>query len=425
MYKKIIFDLDGTLTDSGRGILACVTYALEKLGVPVPAQETLRLFVGPPLTGSYMKYCGMTKAEANEGVRLFREMYVPFGWRENRVYPGIRPLLRELKKKGCLLYVATGKNKESALRILKYFGLLGYLDGVAAPAPDDMNADKAKLILSVCPDTSDAVMVGDTYGDVEAARKAGTDSVAVLYGYGSFSREQMDRAGFCAGSVEELSRILLREVPAEKGIFLSLEGLDGCGKTTQRDRVKAILEDLGYETVLTREPGGCPISEEIRSLLLSVSHQEMTATAEALLYAASRAQHVHDVIVPALKAGKAVICDRFVDSSLAYQGGGRRLGVDTVYQYNEAGVDGHLPDVTVYFRIDHETSLKRRYSASSPDRMEQADAAFFARTERAFEELAARDPGRYLVLDGRGTKQEVASELDERLPVFLSEKGLI
>ncbi|MCR5370054.1 MAG: dTMP kinase [Clostridium sp.] len=425
MYRNIVFDLDGTLTDSGRGILASVVYALEKLGVPVPDQETLRRFVGPPLTGSFVRYCGMTESEAAEGVRLFRERYVPIGWRENRVYPGIRPLLRELKKRGCHLYVATGKSEESALRVLRYFGLLPYLDGVAAPKPEEMKADKAKLLLSVCPDTKDTAMVGDTIGDVEAAEAAGAEGIAVTYGYGTWTEEQLAKASHHADSVEELSRILLGEVPEEKGIFLSLEGLDGCGKTTQRDQVKSIMEDLGYETVLTREPGGCPISEEIRSLLLSVAHGEMTATTEALLYAASRAQHVHDVIAPSLRAGRAVICDRFVDSSMAYQGGGRSLGVDTVYQYNEAGVHGYLPDVTVYFRIDHETSLKRRYSASVPDRMEQADASFFERTEQAFERLAAENPGRYLVLDGRGTKEEVTAELQERLPVFLQEKGLI
>ena len=425
MYRNIVFDLDGTLTDSGRGILASVTYAMEKLGAPVPAPETLRLFVGPPLTGSFMKYCGMTEAQAAEGVRLFRERYVPIGWRENRVYRGIRPLMRELKKRGCRLYVATGKSRESALRVLEYFGLMSYLDGVAAPDPKEMHADKAKLILSVCPDTTDTVMVGDTTGDVEAAETAGADSVAVLYGYGAWTEAQFEKATFRADTVAALSMILLGEVPAEKGVFLSLEGLDGCGKTTQSDRVKEIMEDLGYETLLSREPGGCPISEEIRSLLLSVAHGEMTPTTEALLYAASRAQHVHDVIAPALRAGKAVICDRFVDSSVAYQGGGRSLGVETVSQYNEAGVHGCMPDVTVYFRIDHETSLRRRYSASAPDRMEQADASFFARTERAFEQLAAENPNRFLVLDGRRTKEEVTAELQEKLPAFLKEKGLI
>ncbi len=425
MYKKIVFDLDGTLTDSGRGILASVVYALDRLGYPVPDPETLRRFVGPPLAGSFMKICGMTEAEANEGVRLFRERYVPVGWRENRVYPGVRPLLRALKERGCRLYVATGKARESAIRVLSYFGLLPYLDGVAAPGPEEMRADKAELLLSVCPDTSDAAMVGDTFGDVEAALTTGAAGIAVSYGYGVWTAEQLEKAHAHAASVAELSMLLLGEVPAEKGLFLSLEGLDGCGKTTQRDVVRSILEDLGYETVLTREPGGCPISEEIRSLLLSVDHGEMTATAEALLYAASRAQHVHDVIVPALRAGKAVICDRFVDSSMAYQGGGRSLGVDTVWQYNQAGVHGCLPDVTVYFRIDHETSLRRRYAASAPDRMEQADEAFFERTQNAFEQIASGSPDRYLTVDGKRSRQEVSEELTERLPVFLQEKGLI
>ena len=425
MYRNVVFDLDGTLTDSGRGILTSVRRALEKMGKPVPPLETLRRFIGPPLTGSFRAFCGMTEAEAAEGLRLFRERYVPVGWRENRVYPGIRPLLRELKNRGCRVYVATGKSAESAERVLRYFGLYPYLDGIAAPSPQELEADKGRLLKSLCPDTRDTVMIGDTFGDVQAALDTGADSIAVQYGYGAWTEEQLSRATRTADTVEELSRILLGQVPADRGVFISLEGLDGCGKTTQRDVIRTLMEDLGFETVLTREPGGCPISEEIRSLLLSVRHSEMTATAEALLYAASRAQHVHDVIAPALAQGRAVICDRFADSSLAYQGGGRELGVETIYQYNEAGVGRFWPDATVYFRIDHETSLKRRYSASAPDRMEQADAAFFTRTEQAFEQLAARFEDRYLVLDGKKSREEVSEELRNRLPAFLSEKGLI
>ena len=425
MYQNIVFDLDGTLTDSGSGIMRSAAYALETLGRPVPPEEVLRTFVGPPLTGSFMTHCGLSREEAERALALFRERYLPVGWRENRVYPGIRPLLRELKQSGAHVFVATGKSEESALRVLRYFGLLPYLDGVAAPPPEDLAADKGKLIRSVCPDTSGTVMVGDTFGDVQGALDAGADSIAVRYGFGKWTPEQLAAATHTADTVEELSVLLLGRAPREKGVFISLEGLDGCGKTTQRDTVCRLMEDLGYETRLTREPGGCPISEEIRNLVLSVRNAGMTDTAEALLYAASRAQHVHDVIRPALAAGKAVLCDRYVDSSLAYQGGGRELGVDTVLQYNEAGIGGLWPDVTVYLRIDHETSLKRRYSASRPDRMEQADSAFFARTEQAFEELARRFPERYLTVDGRQDAQAVSAELAERLPAFLSEKGLI
>ena len=424
-YQNVVFDLDGTLTDSARGILTSVVYALNKVGAPVPPIEELRSFIGPPLMGSFISRCGMPQEQAREAVRLFRERYVPIGWRENRVYPGIRPLLRGLREAGAKVYVATGKSVESAVRILTYFGLMPYLDGVAAPKPEEMKADKGQLILSVCPGGKDTVMVGDTWGDVQGAIDAGADSIAVTYGFGAWTEEQLSRATYTAAGAAELGDILLGERQKEKGVFISLEGIDGCGKTTQRDQVKTLMEDLGFETLLTREPGGCPISEKIRELLLSVQNSEMTDTAEALLYAASRAQHVHDVIAPALEAGKAVICDRFVDSSLAYQGGGRELGLDTVWQYNEAGVHGVMPGATVYFRIDHETSLSRRFAANAPDRMERADDGFFARTEQAFETLAARYPDRYLVLDGRGTKEEVARQLQERLPAFLSEKGLI
>ena len=425
MYRNVVFDLDGTLTDSARGILNSVTHALERLGYPIPPADVLRRFIGPPLPGSFMKYCGMTEDEAMRGLALFRERYVPVGWRENRVYPGIRPILRELRRRGAKVYVATGKARESAERVLRYFGLFQYLDGVAAPPPEEKYADKGRLIREVCPDPKDTVMVGDTLGDVQGALDAGTDSIWVRYGFGEGTKEELALATHTAESTEELAGLLLGEVPKEKGVFLSLEGLDGCGKTTQRDAVRQLMEDLGFEVRLTREPGGCPISEEIRALLLSVRNSGMTDTAEALLYAAARAQHVRDVIRPALKEGKAVLCDRYVDSSLAYQGGGRQLGIDTVLGYNLAAIDGLWPDVTVYLKIDHETSLKRRYSASAPDRMEQEDAAFFTRTEQAFETLAERFPDRYLIVDGRQDAQAVSALLAERLPAFLTEKGLI
>ena len=425
MYQHIIFDLDGTLTDSGRGILNSVRYALDKMGVAVPEEKVLRRFIGPPLTGSFIKWCGMSQARAEEGLRLFRERYIPTGWRENRVYPGIRPLLRALKGRGCRLYVATGKSEESALRVLAYFGLLPYLDGVAAPKPEDLTADKAQMIRSLCPAGPESVIVGDTLGDVQAGLDAGVDSIAVGYGFGEWPEEAQKKATHFVQTVSALGECLLGETPRERGIFLTLEGLDGCGKTTQRETVRRLMEDLGYETVVTREPGGCPISEKIRELLLSAANSEMTPTTEALLYAASRAQHTHEVIAPALKSGKAVICDRYVDSSLAYQGGGRELGIDTILQYNQAGMQGLVPDVTICFEIDRATSLKRRYAASAPDRMEQAEDAFFARTEEAFRTLKDRWPDRYLALDGRGAPEEVEALLSEKLPAFLQKKGLI
>ena len=147
------------------------------------------------------------------------------------------------------------------------------------------------------------------------------------------------------------------------------------------------LRKFGFSVVRTREPGGCPISEEIRHLLLNPENMEMSDTCEALLYAASRAQHVHQVIRPAVERGELVLCDRFVDSSVAYQGGGRELGVDTIQQINEPAVDGMMPDATVYLDIDHREALMRRLNASEPDRLELQDVEFHERVEKAYEKL--------------------------------------
>ena len=134
------------------------------------------------------------------------------------------------------------------------------------------------------------------------------------------------------------------------GYFISFEGVDGSGKSTQISKLKEYLEAGGYEVVLSREPGGNDIGEQIRSVILDPNNQGMTAVTEALLYAASRAQHVHDVIAPAVEAGKVVICDRFVDSSIAYQQYGRKLG-ECVRIINGYAIDGCMPDLTFLLKV--------------------------------------------------------------------------
>ena len=141
----------------------------------------------------------------------------------------------------------------------------------------------------------------------------------------------------------------------------------------------------------------------------------MTDVTEALLYAASRAQHVREKILPAVAEGKVVLCDRFLDSSVAYQGGGRNLGIDKVLEINAPAVDGTLPDLTVYLDIDHRESLRRRCAASEPDRLEMEAESFHARVENGYHELIARDPERFVVVDAAKTREEIAAEIQEKV----------
>lgn len=175
----------------------------------------------------------------------------------------------------------------------------------------------------------------------------------------------------------------------KNGLFISIEGPDGSGKSTQIEVLRKYFEKQGIDVLLTREPGGTPISEKIREIILDKNNMEMDDMTEALLYAASRAQHVAEVIKPALAAGKIVICDRFIDSSIAYQGYGRELG-DCVRVINEYAVRGCIPDMTFLMKMDPKVG-KERISESEQDRLEQEKLDFHRRVfdgyiemERAF-----------------------------------------
>ena len=194
-------------------------------------------------------------------------------------------------------------------------------------------------------------------------------------------------------------------------MFVSFEGLDGCGKTTQARLLAAALEETGVEVVLTREPGGTPLGEQIRDLVLHGDH--VAPWAEAALYAAARAQHVEELIRPALARGATVVSDRYVDSSVAYQGAGRELGVEEVLALNLTAVGGLLPDLTFLVEIDIDAALAR--IGDKGDRIERAEAEFWPRVAEAYRALAARFPERYVVIDGRRGIAEVSEEIRDHV----------
>lgn len=190
-------------------------------------------------------------------------------------------------------------------------------------------------------------------------------------------------------------------------MFITFEGLDGSGKTTQLTLLAARLEAEGLEVVVTREPGGTPLGEEIRELVLHGG--DVAPWAEAALLAASRAQHVEELIRPALARGAAVLSDRYVDSSVAYQGIARGLGLERVLELNLAAVGGFMPDRTILMEIDPGTAILRM--SGERDRIEREDDGFHARVADAYRELAALFPERYLTVDGTAPPDVLAEEI--------------
>ncbi|HET7571158.1 MAG TPA: dTMP kinase [Gaiellaceae bacterium] len=193
-------------------------------------------------------------------------------------------------------------------------------------------------------------------------------------------------------------------------VFVTFEGADRSGKSTQAELLCEALRAEGREAVLTREPGGTELGERVRALLLD--GPAMGAWAEAALFAASRAQHVEELIRPALARGAVVVCDRYVDSSLAYQGAARGLGIDAVLRLNLAVTGGLLPDATFLLLLDPEAAAAR---AGRPDRLEREGAALQERVDAAYRELAERFPERIHVLDAARPADEIHQEVHERL----------
>ena len=195
-------------------------------------------------------------------------------------------------------------------------------------------------------------------------------------------------------------------------MFITFEGGEGSGKTTIIESLYQDLLKMGYKVLKTREPGGSRISEAIRKIILNVRNSEMDAWTEALLYAASRRQHLIEVIKPALEAGKVVLCDRYLDSSLAYQGMGRGLGIDEVLKINQYATEGILPDLTFYIDLKPEIGLSRiKRSERIPDRLDLEKEAFHDTVREGYLKLAGLFPERIKVIDGNRSVEEIAADI--------------
>lgn len=197
-----------------------------------------------------------------------------------------------------------------------------------------------------------------------------------------------------------------------RGMFITIEGGEGSGKTTLISSMTEKLKQAGLEAMVTREPGGIPIAEAIRNVLLSRENTAMDARTEALLYAAARRQHLAEKVIPALERGTTVICDRFVDSSLAYQGHARGLGIEEVAEINRFATDGWEPDLTLYLDIDPEAGLARISANGSREvnRLDVESLAFHRRVREGYQLVAARNSKRIVTLDAMRPADEVAGE---------------
>ncbi len=212
-----------------------------------------------------------------------------------------------------------------------------------------------------------------------------------------------------------------------RGVFITIEGLDGCGKTTQLERLAARLRDRGFDVEQTVEPGGTRIGGEIRRILLDARNQEIVPVTELLLYFASRAQNVAEKIRPGLEAGKIVLSDRYTDSTLVYQGMARGLGEQVVRQLHEIACGGLDPDLTLYLDIDPEAGLARarnrnrnaQGAAAGQTRMDEQSAEFYRRVREGYRELARREPRRVRLIDAARSIEEVERDVWATVSAFL------
>ncbi|MCX6356418.1 MAG: dTMP kinase [Candidatus Aureabacteria bacterium] len=211
-----------------------------------------------------------------------------------------------------------------------------------------------------------------------------------------------------------------------KGRFITIEGPEGCGKSTQSEILVNYLKGLGREVILTREPGGTRVGEEIRALVLSAKYEEMEPLTELLLMAASRAQHVLEKIRPAVEAGTVVVCSRFTDATIAYQGYARGFDRALLKTMNDIATGGVKPDLTLVIDIDVTTGLRRAFGVEKAeaksgegDRLEKEDIGFHERVRKGYLDLAQAEPGRVKVIDGSGTIEQVSAAIQRTVAAVL------
>jgi len=196
----------------------------------------------------------------------------------------------------------------------------------------------------------------------------------------------------------------------KNGLFISFEGGEGCGKSTICEYLVSFLENNGYDVLYTREPGGSDIAEQIRNVILDKNNTAMEAKTEALLYAAARRQHYTEIIIPALKAGKIVICDRFIDSSLAYQGIARGIGIESVYEINKFAIGERLPDLTIYLKVKPEIGLSRISTRNKSDRLDVETLDFHNRVFEGYDKVCQMFPNRIKVINAENPLNQVKTD---------------
>jgi len=211
----------------------------------------------------------------------------------------------------------------------------------------------------------------------------------------------------------------------EKGLFISFEGIEGTGKTIQSKLLYEHFKKTGYTVILTEEPGGTKIGLKIREVLLSVENKEITPVTELLLYNASRAQHIKEVILPALNKGGIVITDRFSDSTVAYQGYGRGIDLKLIDSLERMVTEGLKPDITLLIDLDAETGLLRNKGINKTDRLELEDLKFHKKVRDGYLQIAAREPERIKLIDGSGSIEEIQRKIIDLVTYCIKSRGKV
>ncbi|MGM0754516.1 MAG: dTMP kinase [Bacillota bacterium] len=210
-----------------------------------------------------------------------------------------------------------------------------------------------------------------------------------------------------------------------KGLFITVEGPEGAGKSTILTELYNQLVQDGFDVIQTREPGGISIAEQIREVILNTKNTEMDKRTEALLYAAARRQHLVEKVIPALNEGKIVICDRFIDSSLAYQGNARGIGMEEVMNINQFAIEDKMPDLTLYFDIDPEEGLKRiaKHNGREVNRLDLESVDFHESVQEGYQKLVKQYPDRIQIIDASKSKEAVFSDAYKIVTNYLNKSS--